>query len=171
MVRPRALKYGAVENRLEELLAPTLDSMGYNIVRISLGVGESKTLQIMAERKSDKGLVVEDCEKISHQVSAILDVEDPIAGAYRLEVSSTGIDRPLVWAEDFKNYIGHEVKITTAMPLNGRKRFRGIINAVSETAEITLKLPDSAEMPVIPIASMESAKLVLTDALIKKVAG
>ena len=108
---------------------------------------------------------VEDCATISKQISALLDVEDLIAGEFRLEISSPGIDRPLKKSEDFHKFVGHLAKVETVLPIKGRKRFSGEIKAVS-ASELTLKV-DNAEV-LIPLADISAAKLVLTDALIKQ---
>lgn len=156
-----------IEQTVESLIAPSLGAMGYEIVRIRLMGGDTKTLQIMAQRMSDQKLAVEDCEKISRSVSAILDVEDPIADAYHLEVSSPGIDRPLIKLKDFERYTGFDAKLTLKIPVNGRKRFTGTLKGVTAEEQILLQLTDAKEPAIIPLMSVDTAKLVLTDALIK----
>lgn len=148
---------------VERLIAPAVAAMGYDIVRVLLTGGDRLRLQIMAERQSDGGMNVDDCAEVSRAVAAILDVEDPIDSAYALEVSSPGIDRPLTRLADFDRFAGFEVRIETAMPIDGRRRFRGRllgtrghdIAMVCEDNEITL-----------PFADLHKAKLVLTDELI-----
>src|SRR5579872_4004984 len=110
-------------NEIARTVEPSLTAMGYRLVRVAM-VGRT-TLQIMAERADDAPMSVEDCAEISRSVSAILDVADPIAGAYTLEISSPGIDRPLVRPEDYDRFSGHQVKIELNGPVEGRKRFRG----------------------------------------------
>ena len=107
------------------MIAPALSEMGFSLVRIHLSGGARPVLQIMAERSDESGMTVDDCAAISHTVSAILDVEDPISGTYTLEVSSPGIDRPLVRRRDFERFAGFEAKIETHGAIDGRRRFRG----------------------------------------------
>jgi ribosome maturation factor RimP len=154
-----------VEQQVVELIAPSVEALGYRLVRVKFFAQPRRsTLQIMAERADGEGMKVEDCEAISHQVSAVLDVHDPIKSAYHLEVSSPGIDRPLVRAEDFARYAGFEAKIETVHPLDGRKRFRGELLGV-EGGEIVIRV-DNVEYRI-PQEAVEEAKLVLTDALLK----
>src|SRR5215831_8244475 len=110
-------------NRIAAIIEPALAAMGYRLVRVVLTSGRRATLQVMAERLDDAPMTVDDCAQISHSVSALLDVADPLPGAYMLEISSPGIDRPLVRAEDYDRFCGLEAKIELARPLNGRKRF------------------------------------------------
>ncbi len=154
-----------VEAKVVEVIAPSLEAMGYALVRVRLLEKEKRrTLQIMAERIDREGMKVEDCEAISHQVSALLDVHDPINGAYHLEVSSPGIDRPLVRKEDFEQYAGFEAKLETSYPLDGRKRFRGELAGIDGEAAV-IRVDGQAYN--LPLESIAQAKLVLTDALIK----
>src|SRR5438477_1952866 len=150
-------------NQIAGLCEPSLDAMGYRLVRVAvLGAGQM-TLQIMAERRDDAAMTVDDCAAISRSVSALLDVADPIASAYTLEVSSPGIDRPLVRPEDYDRFAGFEARIDLSAPLDGRKRFRGRllgrdgenIRLKSETGEVCL-----------PFAGIARAKLVLTEDLL-----
>lgn len=113
-----------IENKIESLIAPSLTDMGFAIVRIQMQSG-GKTLQIMAERLDEKPITLDDCTNISRRVSAILDVEDPISSAYNLEVSSPGMERPLVKKEDFKKFSGRKIKLATSIPVEGRKKFSG----------------------------------------------
>src|SRR5262249_54856863 len=120
---------------LEERVAPTLEAMGFEVVRIALtGSSGRKTLQVMADRKDGSQISVDDCAQISHTLSAIFDVEDPVSGAYDLEVSSAGIDRPLTRAKDFAAYAGFEAKVETKLPVAGRKRFRGVLGGLAQDA-------------------------------------
>lgn len=147
------------------LIEPTLQAMGYALVRVALVGGASRpTLQIMAERADGAAMSVDDCADISHAVSAILDVEDPIAGAYILEVSSPGIDRPLVKKGDYERFAGFEARLETAEPISGRKRFRGRLLGTGAEA-VRMKL-DTGEEVELPLARITRAKLVLTDELI-----
>ena len=153
------------DEKLHSIIEPSAKALGYNIVLISMRDGNrSKTLQILAERVSDRGMNVEDCAKLSRQISAVLDVEDVIAGNYNLEVSSPGIDRPLVKSRDFEEYLGFEAKVETILPVDGRKRFKGKLVAF-ENDTITLQV-DNAPVEI-AYGDVQSAKLVLTDELIK----
>lgn len=149
--------------RIEELIAPALAEMGFALVRIHLTGGARPTLQIMAERSDESGMTVDDCAAVSHTVSAILDVEDPISGAYTLEVSSPGIDRPLVRRRDFERFAGFEAKVEMHNAIDGRRRFRGRLAGVEgNTVRLTTKDGDA----VLPIDDIDQAKLVLTDDLL-----
>lgn len=151
-------------HRLEERVEPTLEAMGFAVVRIAVtGSAGRKTLQVMAERKDGGAITVDDCEQISRTLSAIFDVEDPVPGRYDLEVSSTGIDRPLTRLKDFSTYAGFEAKVDAKMPVAGRKRFRGLLKGLSgENITITTEDGDA----VIAFDNVNAAKLILTDELI-----
>src|SRR6184192_2913632 len=137
--------------------------MGYRLVRVAvLGAGRM-TLQIMAERRDDAPMTVDDCAAISRSVSALLDVADPIASAYTLEVSSPGIDRPLVRPEDYDRFAGFEARIELDEPLDGRKRFRGRLLG---RAEEYVRLIGEAGEVRLPLAAIARAKLILTDDLL-----
>ena len=156
--------------RIEGLIEPALTAMGYDLVRVAVQGGESrKTLQIMAERQDGEGMSVDDCADISRAISAVLDVEDPITGAYTLEVSSPGIDRPLVKRGDFERFAGFEARIETVQPVAGRKRFRGRLMGVTGD-EVRLREPakaaGAADETLVPLTAIVRAKLVLTDDLI-----
>jgi ribosome maturation factor RimP len=155
--------------RIERLIEPALVAMGYDLVRIAIVGGGHQTLQIMAERHDGVSMSVDDCADISRTVSALLDVEDPIAGAYTLEVSSPGIDRPLVKRTDFERFAGFEARIETVQPVGGRKRFRGRLMGVTGD-DVRLREPEKAEGAEtetrVPLAAISKAKLVLTDDLI-----
>jgi len=118
-------------NRIAHEIEPSLEAMGYRLVRVVIIGGRRPTLQVMAERLDDEAMTVDDCAQISHLVSAILDVADPIAGAYMLEISSPGIDRPLVRAQDYDRFSGFEARVELARPIEGRKRFRGRLLGIS----------------------------------------
>jgi len=149
---------------IEALIAPSLDAMGYRVVRVVFsGLGRRANLQIMAERRDDAAMTVEDCATVSHSVSALLDVADPIASAYTLEVSSPGIDRPLVRPEDFSRFAGFEAKIELVRPRDGRRRFQGKLLGLEGDAA---KLDLGTAAVLLPLAEITRAKLVLTDALI-----
>lgn len=138
-------KETVVMNLVEKVTAiiePSLEAMGYDVVLVKLADGaRRKTLTIMAERKDGKGMSFDDCGDISHTVGALLEVQDPISGAYNLEVCSPGIDRPLTRLKDFVRFTGAEVKLETHVPVSGRKRFRGLITVVKNDT-ITLSIPE-----------------------------
>jgi ribosome maturation factor RimP len=145
-----------------------LQQLGYRLVRVRVSGAEGCTVQVMAERP-DGTMTVEDCEMVSRSLSPVLDVADPIDRAYRLEISSPGIDRPLVRKSDFERYAGHLAKIETAIPFEGRKRFRGVL-AGTEGEAVRIRCDDVAEGEpaevLLPIDDMTEAKLILTDALV-----
>src|SRR4051794_7402129 len=145
------------------MIAPSIEAMGYRLVRIAFTGGRRPTLQIMAERRDDAPMTVDDCAEISHSVSALLDVADPIPTEYQLEVSSPGIDRPLISREDFVRFAGYEAKIEVGRMIDGRKRFRGRVLGLSGD-DVRLALPD-AEV-TLPFADIVAAKLLLTDELL-----
>lgn len=150
-------------NRIAQAVEPSLEAMGYRLVRVVVTSGRRPTLQLMAERFDDQPMTVEDCAQISHSVSAILDVADPIAGAYMLEVSSPGIDRPLVRREDYDRFSGFEARIELARPRDRRKRFRGRLLG---TAGDRVRLATETGEVRLPLADIARAKLVLTDELL-----
>jgi ribosome maturation factor RimP len=158
--------------RVSRIAAPVLRDLGYRLVRVKISSGEGPTIQIMAERP-DGMMSIEDCEAISVALSPVFDVEEPMAQAYRLEVSSPGIDRPLVRESDFARAIGHEARVEMAALVKGRKRFRGRIAAVvpgpdGPAARLSLVSDDGGKSEVeLPIRAMAEARLVLTDDLIR----
>lgn len=162
----------AVTDKIAELITPTLESMGYELVRVHLsGSRSNMTLQIMAERQDGKTITVDDCETISHTVSAQLDVADPISSAYSLEVSSPGIDRPLTRLKDFQRFAGFEAKVQLVEPRDGRRNFRGIVLGV-EGKDVAIELiaekkGDTAAKVTLPFSAIDQAKLVMNDALMK----
>ncbi len=143
---------------IERLIEPSLEALGYRVVRVVLTGGRGATLQVMAERRDDVPMSVDDCALISHSVSALLDVADPIPGAYRLEVSSPGVERPLVKPADFDRFAGREARIELTLPVRGRKRFRGRLNGVVEG---TLRLATATGEEDLPLAGVARANLVL----------
>ena len=146
------------------LIEPSLESMGYDLVRVQLSGGASDMcLQIMAERLDRAEMNVEDCASISRNISTILDVEDPIAEAYTLEVSSPGMDRPLVRLDDYTRFAGFETRIDTRTAIIDRKRFRGMLVGVEGEAVL---IEVDGETYEIPFGEILRAKLVLTDELI-----
>jgi len=155
-----------VAARVSAIATPVLQGMGYRLVRIKISGEAGCTVQIMAERP-DGSMQIEDCEAISRALSPVLDVADPIDRAYRLEISSPGIDRPLVRRSDFERYAGHVVKIEMAAPVDGRKRFRGVLlGAQGDAARIRGEDGGAPAELLLPIDDMAEAKLVLTDALV-----
>ena len=149
--------------QIEAMIAPSLEAMGYRVVRVSFTGGRRPTLQIMAERRDDQSMTVEDCAMVSHSVSALLDVADPIASAYFLEISSPGIDRPLVRRADYERFAGFEAKIELQRPLDGRRRFRGKLLGVEDDS---VKMLVGADAVLLPLSSISRAKLVLNDELL-----
>jgi ribosome maturation factor RimP len=149
--------------RVEALIGPTVEAMGFSLVRVQVLGRNRPRLQIMAERKDGESMVVDDCATLSRAVSAVLDVEDPIAGAYTLEVSSPGIDRPLVRLADFDRFAGFEAKVEMGLAVDGRRRFQGRLLGTEGDA-VRLRMED-AEV-VLPFADIRRAKLVLTEDLL-----
>lgn len=145
------------------MIEPSLTAMGYRVVRVMVVGGRRVTLQIMAERTDDAPFTLDDCTLITHSVSALLDVADPIPGAYTLEVSSPGIDRPLVRPEDYQRFSGFEARIELTAAINGRKRFRGRLLGMEDG---NIRLATEAGETRLPFAAVARAKLVITDELI-----
>src|SRR5450830_798503 len=165
---PRLIVEPGLPARVATIAEPMIESLGYRLVRVKVSAAEGCTVQIMAERP-DGSMKVEDCETVSRALSPVLDVADPIERAYRLEVSSPGIDRPLVRKSDFDRYAGHLVKIETEISIDGRKRFRGLlIGTEGEAARIRQDDAEAGEAAeiLLPIEEMSEAKLVLTDELV-----
>jgi len=154
----------AIDRRMAEILTPVIEGMGFELVRIRLMGGQTKTLQIMAERPGG-GIEVDECAQISTAVSAVLDVEDPLEDAYTLEVSSPGIDRPLTRLKDFEAYEGYEARIETTEMIDGRRRFKGVLAGV-EGDEVLLNIEEGTVG--LHYDWLSDAKLVLTDDLIKE---
>lgn len=152
-----------VTQKIERLIGPSLEANGFDLVRVALTGGDRPTLQIMADRADGSTINVDECADISRVVSAILDVEDPIKGAYTLEVSSPGIDRPLVRRKDFERFAGHEARVETSRPVDGRRRFRGrLLGVDGDDVRLALETGEAA----IPLGSIYRAKLMLTDELL-----
>lgn len=150
-------------NEIVRIIEPALDAMGYRVVRVALTGARQATLQVMAERRDEAPMTVDDCVSISRSISALLDVADPIAGAYTLEVSSPGIDRPLVRPEDYDRFAGFEARIELSQPLDGRKRYRGRL--LGRAAEHVRLVGEAGEV-LLPLDIIARAKLVLTDDLL-----
>jgi ribosome maturation factor RimP len=153
---------------VERLIAPSLAATGYEIVRVLLMGHHRPVLQIMIERTDRAPISVEECAQISRTVSALLDVEDLIAGSYALEVSSPGIDRPLTRPEHFARFAGFDAKLETRTAIDGRKRFRGRLMGVDGDR---VRLATAEGELALPLADLQRAKLVLTDELIAAAAG
>jgi ribosome maturation factor RimP len=168
-IERRIGKESALEARVAGIVEPVANDLGYDLVRVRVIQGGGLTLQIMAERP-DGRFAVEDCEKLSKEISPALDVEDPIDREYQLEVSSPGIDRPLVRPRDFARWQGHEAKIELRDNLEGRRRFRGLIET-SDGTGVTIHLPDVPEGAPsdhrLDFADIAEAKLVMTDELLE----
>ncbi len=156
----------AIDRRLAEILIPVIEDMGFELVRLRLQGGKTATLQIMADRP-EGGINVDDCAEISTMVSATLDVEDPIEDKYNLEVSSPGIDRPLTRLKDFATFEGYEAKLETNQPIDGRKRFTGVLAGV-EGEDVLINIEVGGETRTIGLNFdwLADAKLMLTDELI-----
>lgn len=150
-------------NDIARIITPSIEAMGFELVRVQVSGNQRRTLQIMAEPKDGRQMSVDDCADLSRAISAVLDVEDPFSDAYSLEVSSPGIDRPLTRAKDYERFMGHEAKLETTEPVDGRKRFRGTLVAL-EDGRLRL-MADEGEV-ILPLDLIHKAKLVLTDALI-----
>ncbi len=150
---------------LTRLIEPEARALGFELVRVALIGGTSDpTLQVMAERPDTRQLTIDDCADLSRRLSDMLDTTDPIEGAYRLEVSSPGIDRPLTRLQDFADWAGHEARITLAEPIDGRKQFTGELTGTEGDA-VLIRVKDGSE-PRLPFAEIKAAKLTLTDKLI-----
>jgi ribosome maturation factor RimP len=156
----------AIDRRLASIVTPTIEELGFELVRLRLMAGRTRTLQIMADRP-EGGIEVADCAEISTVVSAALDVEDPIEDAYVLEVSSPGIDRPLTRLKDFDAWEGFEARLETHELIDGRRRFKGVL-AGTEGDEVLIEIGDAGEAVTIGLKFdwLSDAKLVLTDELI-----
>ena len=167
---PDLIARAAMDRRIAEIITPVLEDMGFELVRVRLMGGKRQTLQVMAQRP-DGTIEVDDCAEISTEISAILDVEDPILDAYTLEVSSPGIDRPLTRLKDFDRWEGYVAKIETDELIDGRRRFKGVL-AGTEGDEVLIEIADDKGEEVtigLNFDWLADAKLVLTDALIRDV--
>lgn len=164
----RYIRESALEARIAGIVEPVAESLGYDLVRIRVTNENGCTLQIMCEDETGR-FAIEDCEKLHADLNPILDLEDPIDREYHLEISSPGVDRPLVRARDFITWAGHEAKIELSDMVDGRKRFRGdIVSADDET--FSIRLPDApvGTEPVhtLPLSLLADAKLLMTDKLL-----
>jgi ribosome maturation factor RimP len=160
--------------RVARVCEPVLRDLGFRLVRVKITAVGGCTVQIMAE-KPDGTMTVDDCETVSQTLSPVLDVEDPVSQPHRLEISSPGLDRPLVRVSDFERALGHEAKIEMAIAVNGRKRFRGFIRGIDDAGgadpfvriERVAVKPDEEALVALRLREVDEAKLVLTDDLIR----
>ncbi|MBP2149879.1 MULTISPECIES: ribosome maturation factor RimP [Xanthobacter] len=167
---PRLITETGVAARVAAIASGVLGGLGYRLVRVKVTNRDGGTVQIMAERP-DGTMSIDDCEAASRALSPVLDVEDPIASAYRLEMSSPGIDRPLVRLSDFVRWAGHEVKVEMSVPVDSRKRFRGILTGAEDGDALVRRTDARAdEEPTVrlPLRDIHDARLVLTDALVRE---
>jgi ribosome maturation factor RimP len=167
---PRLILDTGVAARVATIAEPVLEELGLRLVRVRVSGLDGCTVQVMAER-ADGTMSIEDCEAASRTLSPVLDLADPIEGGYRLEVSSPGLDRPLVRKSDFERHAGHVVKIEMEIPVEGRKRFRGTLNGTEgEAARLTRDDAEPGEnaQVLLAIEDMNDAKLVLTDELVSR---
>ena len=167
MTRPAAgdePNHSGLEAKIAGMITPQLSHLGYDLVRVAVLGRERPTVQVMADRVDGSQISVEDCERITRAISAVLDVEDPLPGAWTLEVSSAGIDRPLTRVKDWARFAGHQARVEMLMPQDGRRRFTGIVLGADDM-HARLRLDDGTEV-ALPFSDMRRAKLLLTDALI-----
>ena len=165
---PRLIVERGIAARVAAIVEPVLAGLGYRLVRVRISGFDGCTVQIMAERP-DGTMTVADCEAVSRALSPVLDVADPIDRAYRLEISSPGMDRPLVRRSDFERHAGHQLKVEMAAGIDGRRRFRGLLLGVEgEAARVRRDdaTPGEANEVLLRIEDIAEAKLVLSDALI-----
>lgn len=155
-----------LEKKISDLINPAVAAAGFDLVRVKISGSQSVTLQVMAER-ADRTMSAEDCAGLSRALSAVLEEADPIAGPYRLEVSSPGIDRPLTRLKDFDDWQGYEAKIELNRTVEGRKRFHGVLAGLDGDS-ICLDVEGEEETALIPHKWIESARLVLTDELVRE---
>jgi ribosome maturation factor RimP len=166
----RLITETGVAARVATVAEPVIRDLGFRLVRVKVSALNGCTVQIMAERE-DGTMTVEDCEAVSRALSPVFDLEDPVERAYNLEISSPGIDRPLVRVQDFERWAGYEAKVEMDAPVAGRKRFRGVIRGVEGEA-VSLELADVKEgeerLVRLPLADLADARLVLTDELVRE---
>jgi len=161
------MKLTPLEQQIHETINPMIADMGYTLVQAKMTTENKRNvLQVMVENPKTHNIGVDECAKVSRALSAVLDVEDPISGAYSLEISSPGIDRPLTRLEDYENWKGFEAKIELDMPINGQKRYRGFIDGLNDQNEILLN-SEQGEL-ALPYNSVHKAKLVMSDALLER---
>ena len=167
LAEPRLIAETGNAARVAAIVAPVLAELSFRLVRVRIsGKDDGCTVQVMAER-ADGSMSIEECEALSRALSPVLDTADPIESAYRLEISSPGLDRPLVRRSDFERHVGDVVKIELAEPLDGRRRFRGTLAAIdADAARVRVDDGDGETGVPLPFTAMSDARLVLTDALI-----
>lgn len=153
---------------IEELIKPALADMGFDIIKLQLSGDKRPKLLIMIDRLDEESVTVDDCADVSREVSAILDVEDPIEDRYTLEVSSPGIDRPLARPRDFERFAGHDAKVEMAMPIDGQRRFRGkLLGLVEDHVHLEIDYQGEQVEIALPLKDVKQAKLVMSDELLK----
>ncbi len=162
------LNHMGLAHRIEEMITPTLEAMGFRLVKVDFTGGRNPRLQIMAEDADTGRMNVEDCASVSRAVSAMLDVEDPLSGTYVLEVSSPGIDRPLVGIDDFEKFVGFDARIETDRAIDGRKRFKG---RLAEVKDGVVRIETKDQVYDLAYQDIGSAKLLLSDDLIAAAEG
>ena len=166
----RFMRESGLAAEIVALAEPVIEELGLRLVRVKISAQSGTTVQIMADRP-DGAISVDDCASISRRVSPLLDAHDPIPGGYTLEVSSPGIDRPLVRPSDFEDWAGFEAKIELKELVDGRRRFRGILEGYEDgEARLRIELKDYDEPQIVglPVALIGDAKLVMTDSLLKQ---
>ena len=167
---PRLIEENGIAAGVARIVEPVLGDLGYRLVRVKVSAVNGCTVQIMAE-KPDGSMSVDDCEVVSRGISPALDLDDPVGKAYYLEISSPGIDRPLVRRGDFERWAGYEAKVDMKIVTEGRKRFRGILRGVEGSAAVIERLdarPDEEARVLLPLVDLSDARLVLTDDLIRE---
>ena len=167
---PRLIEEHGLAAGVARIVEPVLGDLGYRLVRVKVSAVNGCTVQIMAE-KPDGSMSVDDCEVVSRGISPALDLDDPVGKAYYLEISSPGIDRPLVRRGDFERWAGYEAKVDMKIVIEGRKRFRGILRGVEGNAAVIERLdarPDEEARVLLPLVDLSDARLVLTDDLIRE---
>jgi ribosome maturation factor RimP len=167
---PRLIEEHGIAAGVARIVEPVLGDLGYRLVRVKVSAVNGCTVQIMAE-KPDGSMSVDDCEAVSRGISPALDLDDPVGKAYFLEISSPGIDRPLVRRGDFERWAGYEAKVDMKIVTEGRKRFRGILRGVEGSAAVIERLdarPDEETRVLLPLIDLSDARLVLTDELIRE---
>lgn len=167
---PRLIEEHGIAAGVARIVEPVLGDLGYRLVRVKVSAVNGCTVQIMAE-KPDGSMSVDDCEVVSRGISPALDLDDPVGKAYYLEISSPGIDRPLVRRGDFERWAGYEAKVDMKIVTEGRKRFRGILRGVEGNAAVIERLdarPDEEARVMLPLVDLSDARLVLTDDLIRE---
>ena len=165
----RYISQTGLEARIAAIIEPVTNDLGFDLVRVKILPDHGMTVQIMAEDRNGQ-FSIADCERLSREINPLLDVEDPIEREYHLEVSSPGIDRPLVRVRDFERFVGHEARVELRNGIDGRRRYRGEIAAVTDET-VTIRLPDVPEgLPAeheLPLSDVAEAKLIMTDALLE----